>query len=62
MTYGEYAERTGRTPHAARLRAARKHWRRQLGNDGKARILVPPEELERPLEPPPEPRLERAPE
>jgi phage-related minor tail protein len=62
LTYAEYAERTGRTPHAARLRAARKHWRRQLGNDGRARILVPPEELEHPLEPPPEPRLERKPE
>ena len=62
LTYAEIAERTGATVHAARLRAVRKHWRRQLGNDGKARVLVPPGELEGVLEPPPKPPLEQEPE
>jgi methyl-accepting chemotaxis protein len=40
MTYAELAEALGTTAEAARQKAIRGRWRRQLGNDGKARILV----------------------
>jgi hypothetical protein len=40
LTYGEAAERLNVSPHAVRARATRMGWRRQLGNDGRARILV----------------------
>jgi len=40
MTYAEAAERLNVSPHAVRARATRNGWRRQLGNDGRARVLV----------------------
>lgn len=41
MTYQEAAAALGMTPESIRARARREHWRKQLGNDGKALILVP---------------------
>jgi hypothetical protein len=40
LTYAEVADRLGIHPEAARSRAKRSGWRRQAGNDGKARVLV----------------------
>jgi len=40
LTYSELAEKLGTTPEAARAKANRGRWQRQLGNDGKARVLV----------------------
>src|SRR5215213_4893576 len=47
MTYSELADAIGRTEIAARSLAARKHWRRVPGNDGKVRLAVPIEVLDR---------------
>lgn len=47
MTYAELGEAIGRSEPAARAMAIRKHWRRVLGNDGKARVAVPIETLEK---------------
>ena len=47
MTYAELGEAIGRSEIAARSVAIRKRWRRVLGNDGKARVAVPVEPLER---------------
>jgi DNA repair exonuclease SbcCD ATPase subunit len=41
MTYHEAAAALRMTPESIRARARREHWRKQLGNDGKALILVP---------------------
>jgi hypothetical protein len=41
FTYSEAATALGMTTESVRQRARREHWRKQLGNDGKARILVP---------------------
>jgi DNA primase len=41
MTYAEAAQALGMTTESVRQRARREHWRKQLGNDGKAQILVP---------------------
>ena len=41
MTYQEAAVALRMTPESIRARARREHWRKQLGNDGKALILVP---------------------
>jgi hypothetical protein len=41
MTYQEAAAALRMTPESIRARARREHWRKQLGNDGKALILVP---------------------
>ena len=41
LTYAEIAERMGKSAEAARQRAIRKRWRRQVGNDGLARVFVP---------------------
>jgi hypothetical protein len=38
LSYAEVADRLGVTPEAARSRAKRLGWRRQLGNDGKALV------------------------
>jgi hypothetical protein len=43
LTYAEAGERLNVSPEAIRARAIRGHWRRQVGNDGLARIVVPPE-------------------
>jgi hypothetical protein len=40
LTYAEVADRLGVTPEAARSRAKRSGWRRQAGNDGRAKVLV----------------------
>lgn len=41
MTYAEAAAALGMTPDSIRARARREHWRKQLGNDGRAQVLVP---------------------
>ena len=41
VTYAELAELMGCPSGAARARAVRRRWRRQIGNDGLARVLVP---------------------
>lgn len=46
MTYDELAEALGKSPEAARQIVKRRRWRRTQGNDGKARISVPVEELQ----------------
>src|SRR3954451_12280718 len=47
MTYAELADALGRTEIAARSLAARKRWRLVPGNDGKDRLAVPVELLDR---------------
>jgi hypothetical protein len=46
LTYVELGDRLGITPDAARQKAIRGRWRKQRGNDGKARVLVEPEVLQ----------------
>jgi hypothetical protein len=41
LSYADAAAALGMTPESVRQRARREHWRKQLGNDGKALILVP---------------------
>ena len=41
LTYAEAGDRLGVSPEAVRAKAARKRWRRQIGNDGMARIMIP---------------------
>jgi DNA repair exonuclease SbcCD ATPase subunit len=41
LSYVDAAAALGMTPESVRQRARREHWRKQLGNDGKALILVP---------------------
>jgi hypothetical protein len=48
LTYAEAGERLGVSPEAIRARAIRGHWRRQVGNDGLARVMVPAEILRAP--------------
>ena len=50
LTYAEFGERIGVTRDAARCRASRLRLRRQIGNDGKARVAVDLDEVE--LNPP----------
>ena len=45
LTYAELGERIGITPEAARCRASRLRLRRQIGNDGKARVAVDLDEI-----------------
>src|SRR3954451_18100308 len=45
LTYVELGDRLAITPDAARQKAIRGRWRKQKGNDGKARVLVEPEVL-----------------
>jgi hypothetical protein len=40
LSYADAAAALGMTPESVRQRARREHWRKQLGNDGKALILV----------------------
>jgi hypothetical protein len=47
LTYVELGDRLGITPDAARQKAIRGHWRKQRGNDGKARVLVEAEVFQR---------------
>jgi len=44
LTYAEAGDRLGVSPEAVRAKAARKHWRRQIGNDGRARVWLPGDE------------------
>jgi hypothetical protein len=46
LTYDELAERLGIGRESARTLVKRKRWARQTGNDGRARIGLPIEELE----------------
>lgn len=41
LTYSDAAQSLGMTTESVRQRARREHWRKQLGNEGKALILVP---------------------
>jgi hypothetical protein len=50
LTYAELGKRIGVTRDAARCRASRLRLRRQIGNDGKARVAVDLDEIE--LNPP----------
>jgi thiamine pyrophosphate-dependent acetolactate synthase large subunit-like protein len=43
LTYAEAAVRLGSNADAVRKRAARCHWSRRTGNDGKVKVLVPDE-------------------
>ena len=45
VNYRELAAARGITPSSATRLAMRKHWRREPGNDGKARVAVPLAEL-----------------
>jgi hypothetical protein len=40
LSYAEVADRLGVTPEAARSRAKRLGWRRQMGNDGRALVFA----------------------
>jgi len=40
LSYAAVADRLGITPEAARSRAKRLGWRRQMSNDGRAKVLV----------------------
>lgn len=41
LTYQEAADRLGIKPESVKKRAARRHWQRTNGNDGRTRVLVP---------------------
>ena len=41
LSYADAAAALGMTPESVRQRARREHWRKQLGNGGRALILVP---------------------
>lgn len=57
LTWPEAAERLGIKAESVQRRARARKWPRRPGNDGRARVLVPPEAL---TDNPPE-RLEEAP-
>ncbi len=44
LTYAELAKRLGTSTGAARVRAQRRRWKRQVGNDGLAKVFVPEDE------------------
>jgi hypothetical protein len=44
LTYAQAGDRLGVSPEAVRAKAARKRWRRQIGNDGLARVWLPDDE------------------
>lgn len=48
LTYDEAAKLLGVKPNSVRRQARAKSWPRQTGNDGKARVQLPPERLEEP--------------
>ena len=52
LTYAELAQRLGTSTGAARVRAQRRHWKRQVGNDGLAKVFVPEDEELRPARAP----------
>ena len=45
LTWDEAGEWLGIKPDSVRRRARARHWPRQQGNDGKARVKVPPEAI-----------------
>ena len=45
LTYEQLGERLGLAPHAARMRARRRHWPVAPGNDGRARVAVDDSDL-----------------
>ena len=49
LTFAELAAEMGVSANAARSRAIRRRWRRQTGNDGMARVLVPEGEAISPM-------------
>jgi len=55
LTYDEMAEVLHLTKESARVLARRKRWPRRPGNDGRARIGVPEEEIEARSNPPIDP-------
>ena len=46
LSYRELGERLSVNPEAARAVARRRRWKRVIGNDGLARIFVPPDDLD----------------
>jgi hypothetical protein len=50
MTYGEIAESRRISVSSAERLVRRKHWRRQVGNDGVVRILIPLDDTQNPKE------------
>lgn len=46
MTYAEIAAARGISVKSAERLVRRRHWQRQLGNDGTVRVLVPPDEAQ----------------
>jgi len=47
LTYAEAGQRLGVSPEAVRAKAIRRGWRRQQGNDGKARVQLPFDPVDR---------------
>lgn len=47
LSYADLAEALGITPASAKRLAQRRRWPKQPGNDGRARVIVPVERLER---------------
>jgi len=45
LTYDEAASRLGILPDSVRRRAAARKWPRRLGNDGRARVRIPPDAI-----------------
>jgi hypothetical protein len=45
LTYEEAAERLQIKPDSVRRRAAARKWARRLGNDGRARVRIPPDAI-----------------
>jgi hypothetical protein len=45
LTYEEAAERLNIKPDSVRRRAAARKWARRLGNDGRARVRIPPDAI-----------------
>ncbi len=45
LTYEQLGERLGLAPHAARMRARRRHWLVTPGNDGRARVAIDDSDL-----------------
>src|SRR3954452_4252602 len=46
LSYRELAARLGMSPDAARIKARRRGWRVDIGNDGKATVTVQSDELD----------------
>lgn len=53
MTYADAATTLGMSVEGLRQRARREHWRRQIGNDGRAMVMIPDDTTRRPAGDPP---------